>query len=313
MARTKAKGGRNLGLKLVSLLLALLLEIYFYSPDNSVTAKVNALIDIRNIPTDMMVVEPMGAERGIPATIEVRGPGPLVQQVRTAPNRIPVLFPSGEPREFTAVVDPSQLQLPSGVEVLSVEPTNVEIRSERVARKELLIVVERTGEPAKGYKVAELNVFPDTVLARGPVSQIEELRAVETKPMDISDMSKSARRAASLKSYGPQITLDVTMVNVDVKIVPVESELTVSDVMIKVLMPEELLGESDIAQASATVQGPALVLERLEQTGIVLIADARQLEEGEHEVRLTADLPEGVKLVATSPGKVTVRMRSKHG
>ncbi len=304
---------KNFSLKLVALLLALLLKVYFYSPDNSITAVLSATIQITGVPSDLTIVEPIGAEAGIPAQIEVRGPGPLVAQLKGRIKSIPLAFPAGSPQGFSGVVDVESLQLPAGVEVLNINPMSVDVRTEKTASKELLVVVEKQGTPAEGYLLEELSVFPDTVVVKGPQSQIEALRAVETKPFGVENVTESVKRAVSLRNYGPSVSLGVTMVTVTAKVRPVMKSRTFQNVRVRVLAPAGMAVTAEPSVASIELRGPQKEVEALRVEGLQLTADARAFGIGEHSINLVADLPKGVELKRLNPTAALVRVVAKNG
>ena len=185
---------------------------------------VPATVEIRNLPPTTMVVDPPRAEKGIPARIEVRGPRPLVEQLRNTFNKLDVDYPPHAPRKFTTVVDPSQLQLPSGVEILSVDPATVTIQTEQVVGKQLQVVVDTVGAPAAGFKLGEIKVIPETVVVRGPQSIVEKLRRIETFPLELKGVEAPIRKELSLKVPGQLVTLNVTVVTVEAKVEPKENK-----------------------------------------------------------------------------------------
>jgi len=71
---------KNLGLKCVALCFALLLEVYFYSPDNSIEAEIPARVELAGLSRDSVIIEPFVGSRGIRVEIVARGPRPLVNQ-----------------------------------------------------------------------------------------------------------------------------------------------------------------------------------------------------------------------------------------
>lgn len=310
MARKSSILVDNIGLKIVSLALAILLEVYFYSPDNSVSKVVSATIEIRGLPRETMITEPAGAERGIPAQIRVRGPRTLVDQVVSQPQRLAIFYPESHPSSFTAIVDAFQLSLPSGVEVLDVHPTAVTLRSERIHRKELLIVYETVGSIAPGMQIESINLFPDTVVGRGPKSQIEVLRAIESQPLNVSDLSESTKVELPLKLPGGLVSLGVTVVTADVKISPIVKERDIKSLRLKALAPEGYAASVEPGRISITVSGPASKIDGLTRETIEVIADGRELGEGVHEVDVVAKLPKGVRIKSTNPAEVRLTLVS---
>lgn len=298
--------GENFGLKVISLGLALLLEVYFYSPDNSVVANLPAGVDLIGLPPSTMVVEPPEGTRGMVVQVQVRGPRPIVDQVRSVQQRFRVSPPPGAGSNFTLVFNPSTLSLPAGVEVLNIEPDRVRIQTEREAKKELLVIADKIGTPPEGYQVDQIEVFPDTVVVRGPMSRIEVLQAVETEPVDVSNLTDRARMEVSLKPLGEMVSPSVTMVAVDVKVNEVPQERTISAVNVQVLAPSGFAATVQPTKATAVIGGPPSMLQELAADSFSLTADGRGLGEGRHSVPLTADLPKGVSIIKTNPAKVAV-------
>ncbi len=301
MAKKRSIFVHNFGLKVVSLVLAILLEVYFYSPDNSVSKVMSATVEIRGLPRETMVTEPAGAERGIPAQIRVRGPRTLVDQVVSQPQRLAIFYPESHPSSFTAIVDAFQLSLPAGVEVLDVHPTAVTLRTERIHRKELLIVYETVGSLAPGMQIESINLFPDTVVARGPKSQIEILRAIESQALNVSDLSESTKVELPLKLPGGLVSLGVTVVTADIKISPITKERTFKSLRLKALAPEGFAASVVPARVSVTVSGPVKLVDELSREGLDVLADGRKLGAGVHEVKVVAKLPKGVTIKSSSP------------
>lgn len=302
--------GENFGLKIISLGLALLLEVYFYSPDNSVLAAFTAGVDIAGLPASTMVIDPPEAREGISVRVQVRGPKPLIDQVRSVQQRFRVTPPVGSGKSFTLTFDDTALSLPAGVEILSIKPERISIKTEREVKKELLVVLDKTGEPPKGYQLDDINVFPETVVVRGPRSRVGKLQAVETELVDISEYRERTRLEVSLKEIGDLISPSVTLVAVDVKVSEEPKQKSLSNVNVKVLAPAGFAATVQPTRASVVLSGPPSKLGAITGTGISLSADGRNLGVGRHSVSLTAELPEGVKILKTMPAKVTVILTS---
>lgn len=303
----------NFGLKMFSLLLAVLLEVYFYSPDNSVTASLTANVEIRNLPSKSMIVSPPGGEKGLFARVTVRGPSPLVAQVRDTIQRFSIELPNDVPASYVAFLNGAQLRLPSGVSVIDVEPPRIEFQFEPVKETDLLVIVDKAGEPAPGYRLDALKVFPDLVLARGPASELEGLRVIQTQKVDISNLRSSQRFEVALVDKGKLTSLAVNVVTVEAVISPIMADKTLEHVPVKVIAPPGFAATVEPSSVSAVISGPSDALGSISQSQLELSADGRNLEEGKHELNLTAVMPQGVNLVRTEPGKVILQMVKKNG
>ena len=311
----RSSSTKHRGLKLFALLLAVLLEFYFYSPDNSITSKVEATVEVRDLPHDTVIVEPAGAgEKGIPVQVELRGPESLVKRMRSTFHRFTVLAPQERNVSFSAVVDPQQLQLPSGVEVVSVYPVTVPIRIEEVAKKELEIKLTTEGEAEEDYAIEGYDLSPATVIVRGPKSKVVGLKEIQTEPLFLSTVKNSGPFELRLVSpEGSLITLGVTVVSVSVKVKVVKIEKTFADINVTVLAPTGYAATVEPSKAKATVRGPSSAIRALENRNLSLIADARSIPGGKHQLLLQADLGQNVEVVRTEPRTVTVTLVTTDG
>jgi YbbR domain-containing protein len=305
---------RSWGLMLIALSLALLLEAYFYSADNSATTSVPATVEVRDLSPDRMITEPPKGEKGIPVLIEIRGPRPLVDQVRSSVNKFTVFVPATNPTEFTTVLDPQQLKLPAAVEVLSINPSSITIKTEPIVKKEVPVVVDRVGKPAEGFEIEDIFVSPGTVEVSGPESRVEKMQAIATYPVDVSNLKSPEVTDVSLEVSDSLITVkDVTLVAVDIRVGPVRTERTFDNVGIKVLGADGYAATVEPSRASLVLSGPAEEIKALSVASIALIADGRSLPPGRHKLALTGEFGQGVRIIKTVPAEVTVNLVKKNG
>ncbi|MFN8389676.1 MAG: CdaR family protein [Bdellovibrionota bacterium] len=298
----------NLSLKLISLILAVLLELYFYSPDNSLKVSLAATVEIRNVPTSLMFISPHHAERGITARVIVRGPRPLIEQAQGGNQRFILDYPQDSPLAFSASLDPRQLTLPAGVEVLEVNPPSITFELEHVVAKDLLVDVQRVGQVPTGYQLEGIRVYPDSVTVTGPESELASLRTVKTQRLSLDDLTDTKTVELPLETPGLLSRLGVPVVKAEVRVSPIPAERAFEKVNVRVLAPYGYAGTVEPSRVKATLGGPKEALSQLSANGIELEADARALSEGKHEVDLTAELPKGLVIVATEPKKVTVNL-----
>lgn len=179
---------KNLGLKVFSLVLAVLLELYFYGPENSVTLEMNAPIAVHNLPQSMMIVWPPAGDSGYFAKIIVRGPAPLVEQLRNSQRRFSVRLPDDLPPNYPVVLNPQQLDLPAGVEVIRVEPASMNFRFDRVMKKEIKVRARIGGTVADGYQVDKVTIEPGAIMVSGPVDEIQTWDFIDTQRIDVTDL-----------------------------------------------------------------------------------------------------------------------------
>jgi YbbR domain-containing protein len=297
---------QNLGLKLIALALAILLELYFYSPDNSVSTTIFANLEIGPLPPSTVIVEPVNLGRGQMVEFQVKGPKSLVDQVKSAEHKLHLLFPENAAEDFTLALDPLQLALPTGVELVRLRPERIKIRTEKEAVRELVVVVDKIGEVPEGMRLNSLGVFPDTVKVRGPRSIVEPMQSIETESLDLSQLNSSTRKEVMLKPLSSLVTLGVNLVTADISISPIPMQKTFSSLDVEVLAPEGFAATVEPSRATVVVEGPTNIIKNISREGVHLIADARKLPGGKHELALQSDFPDEVKVLRTDPPVVWV-------
>lgn len=302
-------------MKLVALSLAIMLEFYFYSPDNSITKNIPALIRFSNLPSNMVIVEPPSGAMGIEAQIQIRGPKPLVSQIFSKVRDIELEAPlSLLPGAFPLRVVPQDLSFPSGIEVIQILPVTSRIKVEEVEGRELVLRVELEGELAEGYELKGIKLFPETVVARGPKTQIEKLNSIDTLVVDISDASKTFSKNIEIKSPANLIDVDVTLAKVEVIVEAKQGVKELGEFRVTLLTPQGYGATIDgSTKAKASISGSQVLLDTLTRNQVELVADASSLEAGVHQVPITGRLPEGLSLFEVEPKTLGVIIRGENG
>lgn len=295
----------NLSLKLTALLLAVLLKLYFYSADNSIKADLRVPLEVKNIPSGKMIVEPAHGGRGLYVTLTVAGPASLVEQVRRAQYKFDVVLPAGKDK-YKFVPDPYQLNLPYAVKVLDVEPASIDWSLERVVKKELSVVVSKSGDPAKGFRIASIKVKPERILAQGALSKLDGVSLIESKLVDVSGLAAFKRLEVELVEIAPSVKLSVNVVTVEIDIKPVVVEKLFKGVAVRAIAPKGFAVSAAPSKVNVVLAGPVTALKRLDPDKLVMIADAGNLSAGRHKVELDAELPQDVIIMQTLPKRVSV-------
>jgi YbbR domain-containing protein len=300
----------NLSLKLISLLLAALLEVYFLSPENKVTISVRMTGELRGVPSDMVVLKPNrgASEFYIDATF--KGPRNVIDEVRNYEQRVYVNYPKGDQLKFMVKVPTNKIWMPTGVKLERIEPEEVEFELDLVSTKSVKIEVPVEGEVSPGYHVAALKIVPDVVTISGPRSVIEGIETVKTSSVDISRASSPKLIEVAVPSLGAGVTASTSVVRVSAEVLPIMTTSVKADVPVTAIVPKGYAGAVTPSKASATITGPADIINSIGAGDIQLLAIVRDEFAGvsQREVKPTATLPDLVKLVTTDPERVTVRL-----
>lgn len=208
----------NASIKLISLALAVMLEFYFYSQDNSTTQLISAVLEFQNVPSNRLIIDPPNAEDGIPAHIEVNGPKSLVRQISQGFHVVKIPFPDKAAYTFPIDINYDSLQLHPSVKVVSAKPARLTVRTVELLRKELPVEVPVEGQLPNGYELSSLKIFPKTVIARGPLQEIQKLDVLKLEPLNLTGMGESAKFELKIKPPAGQTSLNVNLISVEVEI-----------------------------------------------------------------------------------------------
>jgi YbbR domain-containing protein len=171
----------NWGLKLVSLVLALMLWVYVTSKGKT-ELTLTIPLEFRNIPQGMAIV---GEVAG---TLEVRVQGQErdLRDISSGKKVTGILDLSrAVAGENLISISPDDISRPARVAVMNISPFEVWVKLEHLIRKTVRLKPRLRGAPAEGYALAGVSVKPPRITVEGPVDVLQELGSIETMPIDI--------------------------------------------------------------------------------------------------------------------------------
>lgn len=190
-----ARFGRgNWGLKLLSLLMAVVLWVYVSNDQNPTKEQ-----EFKSIPVEV---------RGVGSNLAVADmPGNVSVQVQANQN----VLAEFDPRSIQAYIDltsakagkiavPVQVKVPPGVKVVSLRPQQVTVKLEPLGEKQVPLKPHYLNDLRLGYKVFDLKTRPDEVILRGPKSVLDR---VEYASVDIDLKNRD-------RSFGATLPVTVT-------------------------------------------------------------------------------------------------------
>jgi len=175
-----------------------------------------------------------------------------------------VKLPDGIEDRASVPLRAADLSLPPSIEVLSIEPSQVDFVLEPIEHQELQVAVPRVGQLAKELVLEGIDVAPKTVAVKGPRSELKGLKVIETEPVDLSVLDSSKELTLNLRTVGGSVVSAVKSVVVRVAIGEQPTERTFLQVPIEVRAISGIAGvQIAPAVASLTVSGSPTVLSNL--------------------------------------------------
>lgn len=207
---------KNWGLKLFSLLIALLLWLILI-PEEKITSEktLTVPLELHNIPPEMELVERP------PSTVDVtiRAPQRLINQVNSATVHAVLNLESARIDQVEYPLNKNMISILEGAEVRDIHPSQVNLRLERTKEIMLEVVPNIIGELNESLKIAKIEVIPSQVPIRGPESEVQEKYKLRTSPLDISSLTGSTELEADLILPNPNLKLASSQTKVKVRII----------------------------------------------------------------------------------------------
>ncbi len=175
-----------------------------------------ANLTLVNMPRDLLLAS------GVPDTVSLRLRGPL--SVTPGPSTtLEVFVDLSDARSglHSFIVDFSSIRLPPEVEVVAVEPPEIEIELERLLLRTLLVEPQIEGQPAPGFLIARIVANPTRLTVQGPESQLSSIDHVPTTPISIEGATNRVVARVEPRFQDPSLrVLTVSPLTVRVEITP---------------------------------------------------------------------------------------------
>lgn len=294
----------NLLLKLVSLLAAILLAYSVQSGRNTSVLSFNVPIEIKNPPDDKVLVKPT---RRL-AQVTVRGPSFLVGPLVSSPPPLKVVVPDDIGERLQVSLKAADLSVPSMIEVVGVEPAEMELVFEPVEQRDFKVEVPRVGQLPKELTLSKVDVEPKVATVKGPRSELKQLRFIESEPIDLSDISKTQTVTLTLRGPGNQSSLITKSVSVRVSINEVPRQRTFEGRPVELRTSANV---SDIAieatEVTVILEGPPALVAEVDPGLIVPYVRVKEPPPYEGRfVTINVEVPEGCAVAKIEPESVLV-------
>jgi YbbR domain-containing protein len=196
---------KNLGLKLVSLVLACILWWYVSLPRREEVRErmMTASLSLVGMPSFLVITE-----TEIPTSVAVRVRGrksdlrALASQSLEASADLTRINKAGEVK---IRIRPQHINVPEEIEVLSIEPGEVRFRVEQLRQRAVPIRPYLEGGVPAGLIVGQATAEPPLALVSGPASQIMKLAEVTTERIIMTGRTETFVQNASVIADSPLV------------------------------------------------------------------------------------------------------------
>ena len=294
---------KNKGLKLLAFCLALAAWFAVGSEERTETT-LQLGLELTNIPKQLMVTNE------IPSLIEVRiqGPRSVVRELVDQKLHKRIDLSGAKPGTRTELLTPAALDFPRGIVVSRIRPNSLSIELDQALIRRLEVKPIIKGSPAPGFEVGEISISPKEALLRGPTKNLQQLKTINTLPIDITKLSSSVTREVELDLQNLPLTyLDNQPLIAKINILAKTQTKTFNNIVVIPYGASNPL-RLDPSKVSVIVSGPATNLEVLRPEDITPRINLKNLKPGLYEAKVAVEVPNGLEVVKISPKKIKARI-----
>jgi YbbR domain-containing protein len=178
-----------------------------------------------NRPRGFMVIDPV-------RTVNVRLIGNKKAVRQLSPYQVSVSVDLSPRQEGSATINlaPENVLAPDGLEVVSIEPSKIQVQFEREITQRVPVSPEIVGKPAAGVIVGEIEVSPNQVLVSGPASKLERIGVLSTDPINLEGRTSTFEESVAVLAPDPLIQIvQPSRVTVSIPIQPPPADRAAED------------------------------------------------------------------------------------
>ncbi len=294
---------RNVGLRVLSLLLASALWVFVNAGEHSDEAQVEVPVRYNSLRAGLVIINDH------PQFIKITVSGTPTMLSLLDPDRLMLkLNLTGVgPGQASFRLTPEMFSEYRGTNVTRIVPSQIVLDIDRMVTAEVPVKLDLEGKPASGYRVASTEVKPSEVEARGPSRFVSAIKRLNTEPLSIQGATGDVDAPVRVLDPGSRVKLGTEVVEAKVMLqqVIVDREFKGLKVQVRAAISRARV---DPGQASLTIRGPQVMLTKLD-LGDAVFVDASGVQPGAwHIVPLQVKLPDGMQLLRQDPQNVRLRV-----
>ena len=177
----------NLGLKIVSLIAAVLLWVAVTREPVAEVA-ISVPVEFHNSPEHLEI-----STESIPQVqVRVRGPVREVRDLSASEVHAIIDLEQAKPGERTYDLNPKRIHVPDGIEVVMAVPSQMRLTFDASQTKEVEVKPRVIGTFASGYRIEQVTANPGKITIVGPAKHVQGVEAAVTDPVDATGVVGSA-------------------------------------------------------------------------------------------------------------------------
>ena len=189
---------------------------------------------------------------------------------------------------------------------IKIDPKEIGLNIEKIAEKNVEIIINSIGTPANGYIVKRTTINPPSVRIQGPKSLINKIKSVKTETINIEGVKESFKRQVRLISNYSAIKV---LGKTDLYFEIIEETDEVAFRFYKVYFQNlKKQFKAKIKESIlVTLRGPKNSIPNISKDDFALIVDCANIAfPGEYTYNINVEKPENFEVVSKFPERIIV-------
>lgn len=277
--------------------------------DQIVQQERNIKVNITGKPADGMAYLSYVAN---PSKVTIEGPEKLLNNIRDVVALIDI---TNKNQEVTQSLPLKALDS-DGREVsnVTISPSTVDVTIPIGPTKTVDVNSEIIGNLPNGFVITNVENTPAKILIGATTQQLKDIEAIATEKINVSGYSRSfEKKVKLLLPQGVEVINGEAAIIVKITIEPIINREFDIETLNVINLKEELTIQEDLMNLpiKLTLRGPKTQIESLKDGDVVINLDAKNLQEGQHNITLKADVPEGITVESIEPAVVKVHIQGQ--
>jgi len=292
-------------IKWILILLVLSIGIFFIWPTPLTETGIFVPVTLINIPDGLVISPPF--PKGI--DVQVSGPKSTIQALKDRTLQYELDLSDKQIGNLTFPINKDHISLPPDVTIKKIKPSFLTVSIEKESIKIVPVHIALLGKPSAGHIISEMTVTPASVTLKGPKSQLDPIKEVHTKPVDINGAFESFKKETTLDlAQGIQSTIGSESVLVELTIQEKVAIREFENIPVKGINTKYTYHISP-TEIEIKIKGPINELDALDANKTINVhIDLNGLQPGIYMKPAVILLPVNIVLIQVEPEIFTVKI-----
>ena len=193
--------------------------------------------------------------------------------------------------------------LPTGLSILQISPASLPITLEEAVEREVVIRPRFSGDPAEGFTLQRIQIEPDKVRLLGARTQMDTLKFIYTRPLDVQDLNSDVEMLVTL-DLGTRLRLapnQTDFIQARIEVTQSVSRLLLRNIPVQVENATNAYRMST-QRVNVYLEGPEALMQDLNKDNLSAVFDLSKFPPGDYRGQTPImALPDTVRVLEQWP------------